>query len=94
MSENEKEKLNQNILLENREKLEMSGIEDVSSFNDQQIVAATILGYLTIKGSKLHVKKFNVKTKELKITGKIDELKYKNTNNEENNKSFLKRLFK
>lgn len=93
MPELEKEKTNQNILLENRKKLEMSGVNDVNNFDEQQIVATTSLGFLVIKGSKLHVQKFNVKTKELSITGKIDELKYKNNNNEEN-KSFLKRLFK
>lgn len=93
MPETKKEKTSQNILLENREKLEMSGVKDVNSFNDQQIIATTSLGFLIIKGSNLHVKKFNVSTKELNVTGKIDELKYKDSNNEEN-KSFLKRLFK
>ena len=93
MPEIEKEKLSQNILLENREKLEMSGVEEVNSFNEQQIVAKTVLGFLVIKGINLHVKKFNVKTKELSVTGKIDELKYKESNNEEN-KNFFKRLFK
>lgn len=93
MPEIEKKNLNQNIFLENRKKLEISGVCDVNSFNEQEIVASTNLGFLIIKGSKLHVKKFNVKTKELNITGEIEELKYKNNHTEEN-KGFLKRLFK
>lgn len=93
MPEMEKEKLNQNIILENRKNLKVYGVNDVNSFNEEQIVATTILGFLTIKGSKLHVQKFNIKTKELNITGKIDELKYKNTNENEN-KSFFKKIFK
>ena len=94
MIETQKENSLQNILLENREKLEMSGVEDVVSFNDLQIVARTTLGLFTVKGSKLHIEKFNTTTKELNIKGKVDELKYSNDNLKRDNKNFLTKLFK
>ena len=43
----------QNIVLENREKLNISGVKDVLSFDDQIIIVQTTLGLLTIKGENL-----------------------------------------
>ena len=42
----------QNIILENREKLNVTGINDILSFDDQIIILSTELGMLTIKGEK------------------------------------------
>ena len=47
----------QNIVLENREKLNVSGVKDVLSFDDQMIIVQTTLGLLTIKGENLRVNK-------------------------------------
>lgn len=40
----------QNIVLENREKLNVTGINDILSFDDQVVILSTDLGMLTIKG--------------------------------------------
>ena len=40
----------QNIILENREKLNISGVLDVLSFDDQIVILETELGLLTVKG--------------------------------------------
>ena len=45
----------QNIVLENREKLNITGIVDVLSFDDQIIIIETELGLLTIKGEDLKI---------------------------------------
>ena len=39
----------QNLVLENREKLSISGVLDVLSFDDQVVIVETELGLLTIK---------------------------------------------
>ena len=82
-----------NIVLENRKKLEMTGIKEVGDFNEEKITAFSTLGTIIIKGIGLHIEKFNNKTKELNITGNIVELKY-SENSKNKNKSFLSRLFK
>ena len=41
----------QNLVLENREKLSISGVLDVLSFDDQVVVVETELGLLNIKGN-------------------------------------------
>ncbi len=88
-----KDKINQNLVLENRKKLDVSGVEDVSSFDEKQITALTTMGILTIKGVNLHIKKFNNQTNELNITGRVDELIYSNKQ-KRNNLNFLGKIFK
>ena len=81
-----------NLTLENREKLNLTGVKDVNSFDDRQIVAVTEMGYLTIKGSSLHINKFDTGNGELNINGKIKELIYTNKNISHLN--FIEKLFK
>ena len=59
---NKTEKLFQNVVLENREKLSLTGIKDVFSFDDQIIIIETELGILSIKGEKLKINKLNLDT--------------------------------
>ena len=42
----------QNLILENREKLTITGVVDVLSFDDQIVIVETQLGLLTIKGRR------------------------------------------
>ena len=81
-----------NILLENREKLNLTGVNDVNNFDEKQIVAATKLGYLTIKGRSLHINKFDTDNGELSVTGKINELIY--ANKKISHLNFMEKLFK
>ncbi len=70
MMEN-KEKLC-NIIIENRKKISVSGVEDVDSFDEDSIVLLTTEGALVIKGNDFHINKLNVETGELIIEGNID----------------------
>ena len=66
----------QNIILENRNKLTVSGVKDVLSFDDQVVMIATDLGLLTVKGEDLKINKLNIDTSEVKVEGKINNLSY------------------
>ena len=55
----------QNIVLENREKLSISGVLDVLSFDDQIVIVETELGLLTIKGENLKINKLSIDTEEV-----------------------------
>ncbi|MDD2446954.1 MAG: YabP/YqfC family sporulation protein, partial [Tissierellia bacterium] len=50
MTENKINSKSQNILIEDRNKATISGVEQVDSFNDNSIVLSTIKGGLSIKG--------------------------------------------
>ena len=84
----------QNIVLENREKLNVSGVKDVLSFDDQMIIVQTTLGLLTIKGENLRVNKLNIDTSDFSVDGNISNLAYSNSESFKEHTSFLGKIFK
>ena len=66
----------QNLILENREKLNVSGVNDVLSFDDQVVIMETELGLLTVKGENLKINKLNIDTTEIIVEGTINNLTY------------------
>ena len=66
----------QNLVLENREKLNVSGVNDVLSFDDQVVIIDTELGMLTVKGENLKINKLSIDTSEVIIEGGINNLSY------------------
>ena len=65
-----------NVILEERKKLSVSGVENVESFDETEIVMQTNKGMLTVRGSDLHIGKLSVDTGEVNIEGTIGELQY------------------
>ena len=85
----------QNIVLENREKLNVTGIIDVFSFDDQIIIVETELGLLTIKGYDLKINKLSLDTSDFVVDGKINSLTYSDSEtNMKKNKNILSKIFK
>lgn len=66
----------QNIILENRKKLTLTGIKDVLSFDDEIVVVESELGLLNIKGNDLKVNKISVETGDVIIDGTIRAIEY------------------
>ena len=66
----------QNIILENRSKLSISGVLDVLSFDDQIVILETELGLLTVKGENLRINKLSLDTGEVIVDGEIYNLGY------------------
>ena len=65
-----------NLILEDRQKLSMSGVTDVESFNDTEISLYTYLGELSIRGKGLHVDAMSLEAADINITGDIKSLVY------------------
>ena len=84
----------QNIVLENREKLSMSGVLDVLSFDDQIVILETELGLLTIKGENLRINKLSLDTTEVVINGEIYNLGYTENNSDKKSSGLLNKIFK
>lgn len=83
----------QNLILENRERLSISGVIDVESFNDENVIVDTELGVLIIRGEDLHISKLNLDNSELNIEGDISSCEY---SDKESSRSggFWSKLFK
>ena len=83
----------QNLILENREKLSISGVIDVLSFDDQIVILETELGMLTIKGEDLRINKLSIDTQDVIIEGNINSLSYSEKEKRKNT-GFLNKIFK
>lgn len=74
--ENKVKKVSHNLILKDRESLSVTGVIDVDSFNEQNVIAYTDLGELTISGNNLHISKVNLDTGDLSLEGNISGLNY------------------
>ena len=84
----------QNLVLENRKKLSISGVNDVLSFDDQVVIVGTELGLLTIKGENLKINKLSIDTSEVIVEGDIHYLAYSENEKENEKGSLLGKIFK
>jgi len=85
----------QNLILENRQKLSVSGVIDVESFNDECVIVNTEMGILIVHGEDLHINKLNLDSSELNIEGDIISCEY---NDRDSSRSkgfgFFSKMFK
>ena len=84
----------QNIILENREKLSISGVLDVLRFDDQIVILETELGLLTVKGENLRINKLSLDTSEVVVDGEIYNLGYSEKENSQKSGSFFGKIFR
>ena len=57
------------VILEGREKLTISGVTDVHSFDEEQVLLETVRGMLVVRGQGLHVERLQLEAGELIIQG-------------------------
>lgn len=84
----------QNLILENRNRLNISGVLDVLSFDDQIIIVETELGMLTVKGDNLRINKLSIDTSEVIVEGEIISLTYNTKDLNKKSEGFLGKIFK
>ena len=84
----------QNLILENRNKLSISGVKDVLSFDDQVVIMETELGMLTVKGDNLKINKLSIDTSEVIVEGEINNLGYNDHSKKENDIGIFGKIFK
>ena len=80
------------IILEEREQLSVSGVEEVESFDENTIVMLTNRGTLIVRGEELHIEKLSLDGGDLKVEGTIDSLSYEESRRDRG--SLLSRLFR
>lgn len=83
-----------NINVEGREKLTVTGVKDVASFDDNTVVLDTEAGGLTIKGTDLHINRLSVEDGNLYIEGFVISCVYNDRIDVKKTGSFLSNIFK
>ena len=80
------------LTLDAREKLSISGVEEVESFDEQEIVMRTVAGGLVVTGEGLSVSRLNVENGDVSVNGRIDAVRYEDPSEER--RSLWTKLFR
>jgi sporulation protein YabP len=94
MMEQNKMVKRQEIKMLNRKLLEISGVRNVESFDSEEFLLETDLGYLTIRGSNLHIKNLSLEQGLVAIEGMVNELAYVDGSAQGKSKGLWGKLFK
>ena len=67
---------NHKVIIENREKIVISGVVDVESFDEKEIFVYTTEGQIVLSGEDFKINRLSVDTGDVEVEGYISELKY------------------
>lgn len=75
----EKQQLTQKshkLSMTNRRMLLLTGINDVLSFDPNEVLLDTVQGTLMIRGEDLHVNRLSIEKGEVDVEGKVNSISY------------------
>lgn len=82
------------LTLDNRKEALLTGVKDVVSFDEKEILLQTSEGRLQIRGSQLHVKGLDLEKGEAVLAGHVDSLVYLSKDSVRKEEPLLKRMFR
>ena len=86
---------NHGVTLAERKNIVVTGVKKIESFDSDEFLMDTTLGFLNIKGSDLEIIKLDTYQGNVSIKGKIDSLTYMDNGvTKSKEESFLSKLFK
>jgi sporulation protein YabP len=84
----------QEIRMLNRKTLEITGVSNVDSFDNEEFLLETECGFLTVRGQNLHMKNLSLEQGLVAIEGTVHSLVYLDGNAGAKSKGLLGKLFK
>ncbi len=86
---------NHSVTLIERSSINISGVNKIESFDKEDFLLETVMGYMNIKGEGLEMIKLDTIEGKVVIRGKINSMIYLDTVKKKNKEeSLLNRLFK
>lgn len=82
------------VVMRGRRLLDITGVKQVESFDNEEFLLETVMGFLAIKGENLTMKNLDVDKGIVSIKGKIFDLVYIDDHNGEKAKGFFSKLFR
>ena len=71
---------NHGLTITERKNLIISGVKKIESFDNEEFLMETTLGFLVIKGSELEIIKLDTYQGNVSIKGRVDSLMYLDEN--------------
>ncbi|MGN0297935.1 MAG: sporulation protein YabP [Lachnospiraceae bacterium] len=95
MEEKSKIPMIHNLELKSRKACNLTGVTDVISFDEKEILLDTSMGMLQIRGSDLHVRQVSLESGKVEIEGTCSSIVYQGeSTGRKPGDSVLKRLFR
>ncbi|GGD99635.1 sporulation protein YabP [Paenibacillus nasutitermitis] len=94
MSDQGKGQKRQEIKMLNRKILEITGVMNVESFDVEEFLLETELGFLAIRGQNLHMKHLSLEQGLVAIEGLVHSLTYLDGNTTGKSKGIFGKIFK
>lgn len=82
------------VIMRSRRLLDITGVKQVESFDNEEFLLETVMGILAIKGQNLQMKNLDVDKGVVSIKGKIYDLVYLDEHHGEKAKGFFSKLFR
>jgi sporulation protein YabP len=82
------------VIMRGRRLLDITGVKQVESFDNEEFLLETSMGFLAIKGQNLQMKNLDVEKGIVSIKGKIYDLVYLDEHHGEKAKGFFSKLFR
>ena len=79
------------LTLEDRSRLTMTGVTEVESFDEGQVVLHTTRGVIIVRGQGLHLQLLSLDGGQIHVDGTVDSITYEDNAREAG--GFLARLF-
>lgn len=85
---------NHSISITERKNIVISGVKKIDSFDDEEFLLETTMGFLIIKGSALEIIKLDTYQGNVSIKGKVNSVNYLENNKKEKEENMFSKLFK
>lgn len=82
------------IIMRGRRLLDITGVKQVESFDNEEFLLETVMGFLAIRGQNLQMKNLDVEKGVVSIKGKVFDISYLEEHHTEKAKGFFSKLFK
>lgn len=82
------------VIMRGRRVLDITGVKQVESFDNEEFLLETVMGFLAIRGQNLQMKNLDVDKGIVSIKGKIFDLVYLDEQHGDKAKGFFSKLFR
>lgn len=86
--------ISHNVTINDRKNIIISGVKKIESFDNEEFIMETNMGYILLKGSDLEIIKLDTYQGNVSIKGKINSLNYMDNTKKEKEEGLFSKLFK
>lgn len=92
--EDDYKKPTHDVVMRSRKSMEITGVKQVDSFDNEEFLLETVMGFLAIRGEHLKMKNLNVEEGIVVIEGKLNDFAYLDQQEGDKTKGLFGKLFK